>query len=239
VVSETPGGRLAALRGRIARAAQRSGRDADAVTLLAVSKRKPAEAVAALADAGVTHFGENFVQEAREKIPRVAALRGQDAPPLRWHFIGRLQTNKAKLAAGLFGQIESMDRLALAEALDRHAAQAGRVLDVLIQVNLSGEPQKGGVAPPDLPPLAHAIAQLASLRLRGLMTVPAAAADPEAVRPTFAALRRTRDDLCAAQPGLTLPVLSMGMSADFEVAIEEGATLVRVGTALFGPRETA
>jgi pyridoxal phosphate enzyme (YggS family) len=236
-VSDGPAARLAAVRARIARAAARAGRRAEEITLLGVAKRQPAEAVAAAAAAGLAHVGESFVQEARAKIPRVAELRGPGATPLVWHFVGRLQTNKAKLAARLFDQVESVDRADLAHALDRHAAARGHALDVLIQVNVSGEAQKGGAEPSALHALAAAVSACASLRLRGLMTVPAASPDPEAARPAFARLRELRDALCRAAPGLTLPELSMGMSADFEVAIEEGATIVRVGTALFGPRE--
>jgi pyridoxal phosphate enzyme (YggS family) len=228
--------RLSAVRQRIERAAERAGRDPQEITLVAVSKRKPAEDVAALAAAGALHFGENFVQEARDKIPEVDRLRGTGAAPLCWHFVGRLQTNKAKWVATLFDQIESLDRPELAEALDRHAAKAGRRLDALIQVNVSGEAQKGGVSIGALPELAARARACENLRLRGLMTVPAAGPDAESARPAFRALRAARDDLCATLPGLTLPVLSMGMSADLEVAVEEGATLVRVGTALFGPR---
>jgi pyridoxal phosphate enzyme (YggS family) len=225
------------VRSRIADAAARAGRRADEITLVGVAKRQSAEAVVALADAGLRHFGENFVQEARAKLPRVAELRSPAAPPLAWHFVGRLQTNKAKLAAGLFTQVESLDRAELAAALDRHVAALGRSLDVLLQVNVSGEAQKGGAEPDALPALVEAVRACAHLRLRGLMTVPAASADPERVRPAFARLRELRDALCRAAGGFTLPELSMGMSADFEVAIEEGATIVRVGTALFGPRE--
>ena len=229
--------RLAAVHERIARAATRAGRRPADVTLVGIAKRQPAEAVAALAGAGLAHFGENFVQEAQAKLPRVAELCGTGATALRWHFVGRLQTNKAKLAAALFDQIESLDRAELALALERHAEATGRTLDVLIQVNVSGESQKGGVAPPALPALVEAVRGCGRLRLRGLMTVPAVSEDPEAARPAFVRLRELRDGLCRAAPGLTLPELSMGMSADLEVAIEEGATLVRVGTALFGPRE--
>jgi pyridoxal phosphate enzyme (YggS family) len=225
------------VQGRIARAASRAGRRPEQITLVGVAKRQPAEAVAAAASAGLVHVGENFVQEARAKIARVAELRGLSAAPLVWHFVGRLQTNKAKLAAALFDQVESVDRTELAHALDRHAAALGRTLDVLLQVNVSGEAQKGGAEPGALAELAAAVGACAQLRLRGLMTVPAASEDPEASRPAFARLRELRDALCRAAPGLTLPELSMGMSADLEVAIEEGATIVRVGTALFGPRE--
>jgi pyridoxal phosphate enzyme (YggS family) len=228
--------RLGAVRERIARASARAGRRAEDVTLVGVSKRQPAEAVAALVAAGLAHCGENFVQEAREKIPRVAELLGAGARMPRWHFIGRLQTNKAKHAAALFDVVEAVDRHELARALDAQAAAAARTLDVLLQVNVSGEAQKGGVAPGELPALAEAVARCAHLRLTGLMTVPAAAERPEDARPAFARLRELRDGLCLRLGGLTLPELSMGMSADFEVAIEEGATIVRVGTALFGAR---
>ncbi len=228
--------RLAAVRERIARAAARAGRSSEEITLVGVSKQQPAEAVAALVAAGLAHCGENFVQEAREKIPRVVSLIGAHEPAPRWHFIGRLQRNKAKLAAELFDVVEAVDRQELAEALSTHAAAAGRTLAVLLQVNVSGEVQKGGAALSALAPLAHAVARLPALRLVGLMTVPAASEQPEATRPAFAQLRRLRDALQRGAPELALPELSMGMSADFEVAIEEGATIVRVGSALFGPR---
>ena len=233
-MKEALAARLAEVRARIARAAARAGRRPDEITLVGVSKRQPAEAVAALVAAGLRDCGENFVQEAREKIPRVAErLRG--APP-RWHFIGRLQSNKAKLVAACFDVVESVDRPELARALDAHAAAAGRTLEVLLQVNVSGEAQKGGVAPEAAAELAGAVAACRQLRLRGLMTVPRATPEPEGVRPAFARLRELRDALCRSGAGLTLPELSMGMSADFEVAIEEGATSVRVGSALFGAR---
>jgi PLP dependent protein len=229
--------RLAEVTGRIERAAARAGRSKDDVTLVGVSKRQPAEAVAELVTAGLAHCAENFVQEARDKIPRVAdqlAAAGRPAP--RWHLIGRLQSNKAKLAVALFDVIEVVDRTELARALDAHAEAAGRTLEVLLQVNVSGEAQKGGADPGALPALARAVASLPRLRLAGLMAIPAPTERPEEARPAFARLRELRDALCASEPGLTLPALSMGMSADYEVAIEEGATIVRVGTALFGAR---
>jgi PLP dependent protein len=235
-VADALAARLAAVQERIARAAARAGRRPEEITLVGVSKRQPAEAVAALVAAGLAHCGENFVQEAREKIPRVAALLPAGARALRWHFVGRLQSNKAKLAAELFDVVEAVDRLELAHALDRQAAAAGRTLEALVQVNVSGEAQKGGVAPAALGELVHAVAGCAHLRLAGLMAVPAATEQPEQTRPAFARLRELRDGLCRSMPSLTLPELSMGMSADFEIAIEEGATLVRVGTALFGAR---
>ncbi len=225
--------RLAAVRSRIAAAAARAGRAPGEVALVGVSKRQPPEAVAAAALGGLTRFGENFVQEARDKIPKVQALLEGRTEPLCWHFVGRLQRNKAGQAVELFDWVESLDRASLADALDRRAAGSGRELTALIQVNLSGEPQKGGASPEELPALLEHCRGLAHLRVRGLMTVPALGEDPEAARPTFARLRELRD---AQEEPETLPELSMGMSADFEVAIEEGATLVRVGTALFGPR---
>ena len=228
--------RLAGVRERIARAAARAGRRAEEITLVGAAKRQPAEAVARLVELGLSHCGENFVQEALEKVPRVAALLAAHTPAPRWHFVGRLQRNKAKLAAQLFDVVETVDRVELAEALALHAGAAGRTLEVLLQVNVSAETQKGGAAPEALPPLVEAVSRLSDLRLVGLMAVPAASEDPERTRPAFARLRELRDGLRATMPGLALPDLSMGMSADFEIAIEEGASIVRVGTALFGAR---
>jgi hypothetical protein len=228
--------RLAEVRERIGRAAARAGRRPEQITLVGVSKRQPAEAVAGLVEAGLAHCGENFVQEALEKIPRVAALLAARASTPRWHFVGRLQRNKAKLAAQLFDVVEVVDRVELAEALALHAAAAGRTLEVLLQVNVSAEAQKGGADPEALAPLVEAVSRLSALRLVGLMAVPAVSEQPEHTRPAFARLRELRDGLCRSTPGLTLPELSMGMSADFEIAIEEGASIVRVGTALFGAR---
>lgn len=225
--------RLAAVRSRIEAAALRAGRDAREITLVGVSKRMPAERIAEAARAGLACIGENYVQEAREKRAALA-----DCPQaLRWHLIGNLQRNKARDAVALFDVIETVDRAALAEELDRRAAAAGRTLEILLQVNVSGEPQKAGARPQDVAVLLAACAALPHLRVTGLMTVPEAADDAEATRPAFARLRALRDALRTAPGGQTLRDLSMGMSADFEVAIEEGATLVRVGTALFGPRE--
>ena len=229
--------RLAALRERIARAAQRAGRRADEIALVGVSKRKPAALVAAAVRAGLRHVGENYVQESISKIPKILEeLAGLELEPPRWHFIGQLQRNKAKPVAAHFDLVETVDRAALGAELDRRAAEAGRSLEVLLQVNLSGEPQKGGVDPEALPALLAASRAWSQLRAIGLMTVPAAASDPEASRPAFARLRALRDALRDAEGGQALRELSMGMSADFEVAIEEGATIIRVGTALFGAR---
>lgn len=235
---------LAAIRVRIAAAARRAGRDPATVSLVAVSKTMPAERVAEAVAAGQRLFGENYLQEAEEKIIRLEQLLAQAGPgaagagELAWHFIGHLQSNKSKAAAGRFAMVETVDRLKLANSLARHAAAAGRVLSVLVQVNVGGEEQKSGVAPVAVADLLRALAELPALRVLGLMTMPPFAADPEQSRPHFARLRRLAEE-CADQGLLGrhgLPLLSMGMSADFEVAIEEGANLVRVGTAIFGPR---
>lgn len=225
--------RLAAVRARIAAAARRAGRDPGEITLVGVSKRVAARRVIAAAAAGLAQLGESFVQEARAKIP---VVQESVSTPLTWHLIGRLQRNKARDAVRYFDVVESVDRVSLARELDRRAADVGRRLAILLQVNLSREAQKGGVDAEALPPLLDACAEFAHLEIRGLMTVPAAAQDPEASRPAFARLRELRDSLAGGR-GESLRELSMGMSADFEVAIEEGATIVRVGTAIFGARE--
>lgn len=231
--------RLAALRARIARAAERAGRSSDEVALVGVAKLKSAALVVEAVAAGLRHVGENYVQESVAKIPEIKrelAERGLDPP--RWHFVGQLQRNKARHVAEHFDVVQTVDRLRLAEELDRRAGQAGRALDVLLQVNVSGEAQKGGVDPDALPELLAASAEWRHLRTIGLMAIPALAADAEMTRPAFARLRALRDALADCAPAAAPRELSMGMSADFEVAIEEGATIIRVGTAVFGPRET-
>jgi len=231
--------RLRVVRERVEAAASRAARDPGEVVILGVGKRKPAESIADAVRAGLDHVAENFAQEARDKIPQVEAmLRETGTAPPRWHFVGQLQSNKARYVARLFDCVETVDRIELARELDHRAAIAERHLDVLIQVNLSGEAQKGGVAPDRVAPLLEECRSCQRLRVTGLMTIPAAAADPEASRPVFAALRELRSELCERPGGDALRELSMGMSADFEVAVEEGATIVRVGTAIFGPRET-
>ena len=228
--------RLEALRARIAAAAARAGRSAADVTLIGVAKKQPAEAVVEAVAAGVREIGENFAQEAREKIPAVRALlakRGLLEP--RWHFLGQLQRNKARLVTPLFVCVQTVDRLELAQELSRRAQAEGRSLEVLLQVNVDAEPQKGGAEPSELRALLDAVRALPALTLRGLMAIPEPQRD---MRPAFARLRSLRDDLARAS-GEALPVLSMGMSDDFEAAIEEGATHVRIGTALFGQRGTA
>ena len=225
--------RLAAVRERIAGAARRSGRAPEDVTLLGACKRVPAALVIEAVKAGLTHLGENYVQEATAKIAEVNAAL--PTPP-RWHLIGSLQRNKAKDAVRHFAMVETLDRASLARELDKRARAAGRSMPVLMQVNLSREEQKSGALEEDLPALLEACAELEALDVQGLMTVPALDPDPEHSRPAFAALRELRDRLREVPGGDALAHLSMGMSADFEVAIEEGATLVRVGTAIFGPR---
>ncbi len=220
--------RLEAVRRRIRVAAERSGRPASAVTLVAVSKTMPVEAIRMAIAAGATVLGENRVQEACDKI---AALAGA----AEWHLIGHLQTNKAKLAVGLFDRIHSLDSVRLAGELDRHAGEAGRRVRCLLQVNVGGEAQKNGASEDEVRPLLVAAARLPHIRVEGLMAIPPFLSDPEAIRPFFRRLRVLRDEL--AREGFALPDLSMGMTHDFEVAIEEGATLVRIGTAIFGPRE--
>ena len=206
----------------VARACARAGRSSDDVLLIAVSKTMDAERVRMAVAAGVAALGENRVQEARDKIEALGR-------PVPWHLIGGLQTNKARDAARLFDWIHSVDRLELAQELSRRAHSAERTLNILLQVNLGDEPQKGGVAPAETKRLGEAVAGLPGLRLRGLMAIPPAATTPSLTRPHFRTLRELRD-------GLGLEHLSMGMSADYEVAIEEGATMVRVGTAIFGQR---
>jgi pyridoxal phosphate enzyme (YggS family) len=215
-------GNLERVREAIARASGRVGRRPDEVLLIAVSKTVDVERIRRAIEAGVSALGENRVQEAREKIAQLGR-------PVPWHLIGPLQTNKAKDAARLFDWIHSVDRVELAVELDRRARALGRTLDVLVEVNVGEEPQKSGARPDEIKSLLDAAAGLRAIRVRGLMAIPPAAPDPERTRPYFRRLRELRD-----QAGLEH--LSMGMSADFEVAVEEGATMVRVGTAIFGPR---
>ena len=220
--------RLREVRAAAAEAAARCGRPAEAVTLLGVSKTFSPAFVRAFSAAGLQDFGENYIQEARSKIEDLADLN----PAPRWHFIGHLQTNKAKLAAALFPVIHSLDRLDLARALDDRALALGRTLEAYIEINISGEGSKNGLPPADLPALLEGLARLTAIKPVGLMTMPPYDPDPEASRPFFAALRELREKFAPHLPGL-----SMGMSGDFAVAIEEGATIIRVGTALFGNRK--
>lgn len=224
--------RVAEVRRRIAAACARAGRAAGEVTLIGASKRQPLERLRAAAAAGVKVFGENIVQEAAEKIPRLPA-------GLEWHFIGTLQSNKAKAAVELFSTIHSIDRVKIAQALDRQAREQDRRLSGFVQVHLGGEPTKHGF-PEEPEAFAAAVRPLADLErveVVGLMTIPPFEQEPERQRVWFRRLRALRDRL-AAEPAWQgfRGWLSMGMSDDFEVAVEEGATHVRVGTSLFGPR---
>jgi len=227
--------RLAAIRARIERAARKAGRDPRDVKLLAVTKTQPPERVLEAVRAGLRAFGENRVQEAETKIE---ALRELSRETLEWHLIGTLQRNKAKRAAALCDVIQSLDRPELAVALDLGAAALGRRLRVFLQVNVDREPQKGGCAPEEVTPLARAVDGCARLELVGLMAIPRACEDPEQARPSFARLRELLAELNGARgDSRALVELSMGMTSDFEVAVEEGATWLRIGTALFGERE--
>ena len=214
---------------RISRAAERAGREASSIHLIAVSKTKPLSMIEEALRAGVTDFGENRVQEALGKI------RPEDGA--RWHLIGPLQRNKAKFAARAFDMIHSVDRLSLGQELDHRLQSAGRIMPVLIQVNTSSEQTKAGVEPDRALELAEQLSALSGLSVRGLMTIPAFTPDPEDARPAFRLLRKARDRITSADiAGVGMNVLSMGMSHDFEVAIEEGADMIRVGTAIFGAR---
>ena len=219
---------LETVRGRIAAACARAGRAPEAVRLLAVSKTYGPEAVREAAAAGQRLFGENRVQEAAAKIPECPGN-------LEWHLIGHLQSNKAALAARLFDWVHSVDSAKLLEALDRHAADAGRTLRALVQVNVSGERAKSGLAPAAVPDVLALADRLRNVRIVGLMTIPPLAEDPETARPFFRKLRELRDGWAAAT-GFDLAELSMGMTHDLDVAVAEGATFVRVGTGIFGAR---
>lgn len=219
---------LAAVRTALAAAARGAGRDPAGVRLVAVSKTHPAAAVAAAAAAGQTVFGESRVQEARDKIPA-------GPPGLEWHFIGHLQKNKVRQALPLFSFFHSIDSPGLAAALDRVAGETGRTVEGLLEVNISGEATKYGFTPDQLRAELPALLRLPHLRVRGLMTMAPYSENPEDARPVFRALRELRDELQTAHSH-PLPELSMGMSGDFAPAIEEGATLVRIGSSIFGAR---
>lgn len=212
----------------MARAAARAGRNAQSVTLLAVSKAQPAEVVRAAADCGLRDFGESYLQEALAKLD---ALRDR---ALQWHFVGRIQANKTRDIAEAFAWVHAVDRLRIAERLAAQRPHYAAPLNVCLQVNIGGEASKGGVAQAELPGLAAAVARLPRLTLRGLMCIPPEETEVARQRAWFRELHGLYTALNCA--GLGLDTLSMGMSGDFEAAIEEGATIVRVGTALFGPR---
>lgn len=221
---------LALIQQRIQRAAERADRDPATIRLVAVSKTRPAGEIEQAAQAGQRLFGENYVQEL---VAKAAAVR----QPVEWHVIGHLQSNKVRQVAGLVSMIHSVDRLSLAKEISRQCGRIGACCDILLQVNVAQEATKSGVGVDDALALARQIAALPNLRLRGLMTMPPFFGDPEEARPFFRQLRSLAGSIrAAAIPGVELDELSMGMSGDFEVAIEEGATLVRVGTAIFGER---
>jgi hypothetical protein len=223
--------RLSSIRERIGNAARSVGRDPSSVRLIAVSKTFPLEAVREAFDAGQREFGENRVQEGLQKIERSADLS------IRWHLLGHLQTNKARKAASAFAMIQSIDSVEVLQKLDRGAADEGRAPELLIQVDLAGEATKFGVPPAEVLRLFDAAAACHAARVVGLMTLPPLADTPEDARRWFRQLRELRDGwLASGVPSALLRELSMGMSGDFEVAIQEGATMVRVGTAIFGSR---
>lgn len=221
--------RLAAIQSRVEAAAKAAGRDPNTVTLIAVSKTHPATAIREAYQAGQRDFGENYAQELAAKRAELS-----DLTDIRWHFIGALQSNKAKLVVPGTTLVHAIDRTSVAEALAKRARAAGLTCEALIEVNVGGEESKAGIAPAEVGALLQQLSGFDGLRVRGLMAIPPPSDDPEAVRPAFRRLRELRDQLHATQPQLDL--LSMGMSGDFEVAIAEGATHVRVGTAIFGSR---
>jgi PLP dependent protein len=220
--------KLGEVRARIAAATQQSGRSVDSVTIVGASKAQPLAAIETLARLGIAHFGENYVQEGLEKM---GALRGQ---PLTWHFIGHVQANKTRAIAEHFAWVHGVDRLRLAQRLSAQRPFHAPALNVCIEVNLAGEARKAGAALVDVPALAAAVAALPRLTLRGLMCLPPEEATLAGQRRWFGELRALFESLNAAGAGLD--TLSMGMSADLEAAVLEGATQVRIGTALFGPR---
>jgi PLP dependent protein len=220
------GANIALVRARIAHAAARGGRSPDSVTLVAVTKTVSVDRIREAMVHGLRIFGENRVQEAREKVPQI--------PEASWHLIGSLQRNKVKEALGLFHLIHSVDSVALAEEIGRRALAGGAAVQILIQVNISEEPQKHGVPPQEAAAVVGEVARIPGVRVRGLMGMAPVVATREDARPFFRRLREIRDRVRDHLAEVTLPDLSMGMSDDFEIAIEEGATMVRVGRAVFG-----
>ncbi len=231
--------RIAQVRERMARAARRAGRSPDEITLVAVCKGHPAEAVVAAYHLGVRDFGENRVEEAEPKMARVREMLAAEGTgmDIRWHMIGHIQSRKAARVVGPYVLIHSVDRLKIARRLERFAAAQERVLPVLLEINISGEETKYGFRQDEVEAAVKELKDLPHLQVEGLMTMAPLVSDPEEVRWVFAALRELRDRLAARFPEMSWRHLSMGMTNDFEVAIEEGATIVRIGTAIFGPRE--
>jgi len=222
--------RLSHVWERIEKAARRAGRDAGEVTLVAVTKGVEVPRILEAIECGVQHIGENRYQEAREKIPLVGDR-------VTWHFVGHLQRNKVKYVVKNFSMIHSLDRPSLAEEMERRAARAGRVVRTLVEVNVSGEESKSGVAPGGLLELLRSVCRSEHVRVEGLMTIAPVVEDPEHARPYFRKLRELAESVASAGlPRVSMDHLSMGMTDDFEVAVEEGATIVRVGRAIFGER---
>jgi pyridoxal phosphate enzyme (YggS family) len=222
--------RLENVKDRINKAALKCNRDPESIHLVAVSKTIPANSVRKAIEAGVTTLGENYVQEARKKFSVLGTY------PVSWHFIGHLQSNKAKYAVRLFDLIHSVDTLKLAGELNKQAKKVNKIQDVLLQINIGKEPSKSGSDIENMTSLIKDIVLFENLSVKGLMAMPPFFNNPEKARPYFIALRNLRDQIQKAFPGVVLNELSMGMTGDFEVAIEEGATLVRIGTAIFGER---
>jgi PLP dependent protein len=223
--------KLSSLRERIAEASKRSRHAPEEVVIVAISKKQPITAIREALQCGLKHLGESKIQEAGPKIEEVSRAG-------TWHMVGHLQKNKAREAVRLFDEIDSVDSLELAQELSRHAREAGKTLPVLLQVSVMGESAKFGIAPTDAARIAEAINALPQLELKGLMTLAPYFEEAVNARPAFAGLRLCRDQIVQST-GLQLPVLSMGMSHDFEIAVEEGSNCVRIGTALFGPRQAA
>lgn len=231
--SESIAERLVTVRERIAAAALGSGRTADDVKLVAVSKLHPLAAIESAYSAGQRDFGENRIEELWDKVAE-AEEHGLD--DIRWHLIGPIQSRKTPRAIGPFVLVHSVDRVKIANRLSRDAGTACHEMDVLLEVNVSGEETKHGFSPDALRDCAKSLLELPNIHIRGLMTMAPIARDPEEVRPIFRDLRLLRDELASAYPAADLKELSMGMTQDFEVAVEEGATIVRIGSAIFGPR---
>jgi len=223
--------RLEHIRARIRSAADACNRPAEFIRLVAVSKTMPVDVIAEAIHLGVSDLGENYIQEAREKINALAIY------PVRWHFIGHLQSNKAKYAVRMFDLIHSVDSLKLAQELDKYAKKAGKIQSILIQVNVAGEDSKSGIDVEEAVPLLTEISKLKNVSTKGLMTMPPYFNAPDKVRPIFGTLRQLRDQIKRQGiPNISMDELSMGMTGDFEAAIAEGATMVRIGTAIFGAR---
>lgn len=228
---------LLRVKERIAKAAERVGRDPAAVRLVAVTKAVPLKAIREVLEAGQLDLGENRVQELKAKDEALHQLFGGWFP-LRWHMIGYLQTNKVRPVVARCTMIQSVDRFTVAQAISQEAQKQQRRVPILIEVNIGGEDSKAGVSPEKAAELVAAVAGLPGLQVMGLMTIPPPVAEPEEARPYFRRLRELAEEIAAQRlPGVEMQELSMGMSHDFEVAVEEGATIVRVGTAIFGPRE--